>query len=186
MKQWFLIIMLFFYFSGIWPQLPGFSATAILFFGWGGYFSINKLSFVELFRRIEIPAYIVTLLLMIGDTYFDGGYTRIGFNLYHAFVIFGLITAFNLGSRLIEKEKVKVNRMLTNSVLFVLALHTTMVSDICKLVIAKVFNLIGLSEDGLISYYLTPLILVALCVIVYLFANKYIPRMTKVLTGSRS
>lgn len=36
MKQWFLIIMLFFYFSGIWPQLPGFSATAILFFGWGG------------------------------------------------------------------------------------------------------------------------------------------------------
>lgn len=38
MKQWFLIIMLFFYFSGIWPQLPGFSATAILFFGWGGTF----------------------------------------------------------------------------------------------------------------------------------------------------
>lgn len=186
MKQWFLIIMLFFYFSGIWPQLPGFSATAILFFGWGGYFSINKLNFVELFRKIEIPTYIATFLLLIADTYYDGGYTRVGFNLYHAFVILGLIAAFNVSSRLIEKEKVKVNRLLTNSVLFVLALHTTKVSNICKLVIVKIFNLMGLSEDGLVSYFLTPLILVTLCVMVYLFANRYIPRLTKVLTGSRS
>lgn len=46
----FLIIMLFFYFSGIWPQLPGLSASAILFFSWGGVLFYKQ---IELCRIIQ-------------------------------------------------------------------------------------------------------------------------------------
>lgn len=133
-----------------------------------------------------MPAYIVTFILLIADTYFDGVYTRVGFNIYHVFILLGLITAFNIGSRLIEKEKVKINRVLANSVFFVLALHTTILSDICKMVLVKICIIVGISKDGLISYFLTPLMLVAVCVVVYLFANRFTPRLAKVLTGSRS
>ena len=185
-KHWFLIVMLFFYFSGIWPQLPGLSATAMLFFGWGGYFSVNRLLFVESFRRVEILSYSVSLILLIADTFFDGCYTRVGFNLYHFFVISGLVATFNLSSRLIEKRKVKVNRFLTNSVLFVLALHTTVLSGICKSVLTKLCFLFGISTDGLFVYFLTPIIIVAFCVLLYSFAYRYTPKLARILTGSRS
>ena len=122
---------------------------------------------------------------MLADTYFDGGYTKVGFNLYHFFIIFGLISAFNLVSHNIESDKLKVNRFLTNSVMFVFALHTTIVSDLYNNFAAITFYKIGIPVDGLIKYITTPFMKAAICVLIYYVVNKYTPRLSKILTGNR-
>ncbi len=184
-KIYYILIIAFAYISGIWPVIPGLTATTVLFFSIGAYLAINRKNIITTFRKIEKPSYILTLILLMTDTYYDGINTPIGFNLYHLYILFGVVSAFNIASRLLESNHTKVNKTLTNSVFFIYAFHTILIIGLYDKIINKLMTFINCAYLEPLVYITTPFAKAAICLFAYILLEKYMPRIMKPLTGNR-
>lgn len=185
LSYWFILILLSFYFSGIWLSISGFSSTATLFFSCGAYIAIQQSNIIIEFRKVEIPCYILFIITLFADTFFDGKYTTVGFNLYHLFVVCGIVATFNIVSRFVEKGRIKANQFLTKSVMFVFALHATILINIYDPLSRLVFSKLGISSDGLLVYFTTPIVKIVICLLIFYLINRFAPRVSQLLTGNR-
>ena len=182
-KIFFLIILTLFYISGIWPQIPALTSTTVLFFSAGAYLAIYRYNIIATFRKIEFLSYFIAIILLASDTYYDGYNTPVGFNLYHLYVIFGVIAIFNFASRLLEKKYVRVNKNLTNSVFFIYACHTLWLIGLYDRVVHKMLFNVNYIEP--IVYITTPFVKVIICFFLYMMLEKYTPKLIKPFTGNR-
>lgn len=184
-KIWFFIPILLMYFGDINIPFQGLSTSTILFFGLGSYIAINKGNLICTFRRFEIPCYIIAASFFILATIYQGDMNEIGHYYFCVYVIFGAISTFNIGSRIIERKKVKINPVLVGSVFFIYAFHTNWFVGIYESIIIRVFKRFGFDYINLLTYITTPFIKAALCIVVYMFIKKSFPGIAKVLNGGR-
>ena len=116
--------------------------------------------------------------------WYDGKNTVIGSVIYPFFIITGVISVFNIAVQLIEKGVVKSHSILTQSTFFIFALHTLLVLRIS----AYTTNAI-IGEDSafamILSYTLTPLLAIAICLLLYIVIKRLSPRALSILNGNR-
>lgn len=164
--------------------VPGLSIISLFPFCTGAFFSINNVSFIKTFRNIFMfGGAVVAIGLLILEILFDGRFSTTGSYIYPFWLIFGII-AFVTMLSLIPRKNIKISDMLSRSTFFVFAFHPFVLaycSSFCDLCLHKIFGFGSLI--GLVSYVLTPIFCVFICVLVYLLLERFLPSLNKILNG---
>jgi len=164
-------------------RIPGFSSVAVFFFSVGAYFSINKLNLVSEFRKFSTLSFIVYPVLAIIDLLTTKEDVHIDW-IHKAGILAGIVMIFNLVSILLEKNKIKNNTFLGAASFFVFALHQPVLLESVR----KILFSILLPNNSLLlilTYLLTVVIVIFFSLILYYFLRKYLPEMTRIITGGR-
>jgi surface polysaccharide O-acyltransferase-like enzyme len=171
----------------MWISLPGFSITAFFYFPVGAYFAINRYNIVEFSRRYKSVIIVGAIILYGLYIYFNGEHSDARFAKIVLFSLFGAFAFFYLGSQLIVKYHVKPNRMLLSSCLFVLALHAILSQTMIRATESLIHYIIpGTSFfEDITVYILTPIITALICLAIFAFCRKYLPTLTRLLTGNK-
>lgn len=179
----FLLSIMFLYISGVWVNIPGLTAVAVFWFTLGAYLGINKKDIVVTIRKFEVPCCIITLLTMFPLIWYGGSMgNRLAMVLYPIYVTSATVSAVNISSRLVEGKRVAVYPLLAKATFFVFASHVFVL-----LVTRKVYPLFTNSVFFSTLYYLAePLIVVAVCVLVYRIMERFTPKFLALLTGGRA
>lgn len=179
-----VLLLGLFYVSGVWFPISGFTVTTVFFFSLGAYFSIFGKNVVEELKRFKIVAYLLAFVLLFVVIAFDGRNTSFGNIMYPFYVVFGVISAINIAAFLIEKNKVKVTPLLSNSSFFIYATHTLLILSVSSLVVSKIAT-----GDGVLSltikYFATPLLAVVICLGIFAFMKRFFPSLLRVFMGNR-
>lgn len=184
MRSWGLAILVMCYITGVFIPIPGLSIMACLFFGLGGYCRMNSLDTTEITYRYRKIIYAVAAILWMACTMLNGHNTKLGDVIYPFYVMAGVMATINLATFLVSKKKVIMPELLSKSSFFIYLLHTILVISIATKVALLIF---GEANPLLmtIRYLFVPIMTVAICLLVYIILNKYIPTLLKVLTGDR-
>lgn len=152
---------------------------ACFFFSWGGYYSINRKNFVMEMRRLKfVPYFYVPMAIL--DTYFNGLYLP----LHYGSIPMGAITAVIFMSYLIEKGKVKVVPLLSESSFFVFAMHMLFMWELGKAVFVF-FHLENEPVTLVIFFFAIVIITILICLGTYVLLKRYLPKVCGLLTGGR-
>lgn len=160
---------------------PSQFVTALFFFSWGAYFSIDKQNFAETMRKyyyapfIYIPIAIIDMLTKNTDY---------NFYIHNLGILLGIVSAIIIASYFVEKKRVKINPTLANASFFIYALHGILLVPVAKVLI-KIFHLPDTIFTMLSLYFVTPTITIILCLVIYIMLRKHVPSVWTLLTGGR-
>lgn len=170
--------------SKVWPVMDGFSIAALFFFSIGAYMGVHKTS-LSAVKKYQTPIYIITVVLILADTYLGGPDTHFG-DLVHPFArAFGMFALICLSLTLHDRGHVKWP-MLSKAVFFIYALH--------GLYIVSYYSGDAWSElvencnvaVKTIVYFLVPFLKIAACLVAFALMERYTPKLLALLTGNRS
>jgi Acyltransferase family. len=156
----------------------------LCFFSIGAYFAINRISFVEYFAKTRIAVGALTSLLLVMVTWYGADRTEIGAALFPFYVLFGVCTAINMSSFLIEKYNLTPNRFLANSSFFIYASHIVYILYGWDYFLCRLIPPVTWSAKYLV-YFGVPILATATCLLIYYCLQRYVPRMLYILTGNR-
>lgn len=184
LRHYFVLILSFLYISGIWPEIPGLSITAIFFFSMGAYYSISGMNLVDKFKKVRISSYIVGALFLCLTIWYDGKNTVVGNYIYPFWVIAGVCAVFNIAVDVVKSKKMPICSSLANSSFFIFAIHSLLILEISSAVSVRI-----LPWDSpfilTIRYFVTPLLTIGICLLLYFLLRKYLPKALSVITGNR-
>ena len=156
--------------------------TASFFFSCGAYYSINKENFVMRFRKMKYAPYLF-VFIAITDVLTKG----MQYNIYihKAGILLGIVSVVLIASKLLENNRVKVNKTLANSSFFIFALHYMIISNIGKFS----FIMLHVPDNNpfamLALYFGTCFVTILFCLGLYIILRRFTPRICNVLTGGR-
>ena len=136
------------------------------------------------FRRVEIPAYVVASVSLIICTLCSGLRTTAGFVAMQTFLITGVVALFCIASRLVDRG-VRIPQLLMSSTFIIYAAHVILVKDFCVRVLNEVFRYPTNVVLQLVVGILTPVLMIAVCVGIYLVMKLLCPTVLAILTGGR-
>lgn len=159
-----------------------FSPTAIFYFCFGAYFSINNLLFINIFRRYSVPSYYITFATLIGTLFLDT--TPFGDIVFKIFVAFGVISCFSITDYLSVKKKIKELKILTNASFFIYASHTVLITEISNFILWRTMPFTT-EFVLLLKVFLRPIVAITFCLLILFGLKYYCPKTLKLLTGGR-
>lgn len=165
---WLMGLLTILYLSGVYAFIPGFSAYAIYFFTFGAFLSIRKMDMVASLKRLEIPAYVLSIMFAISMllTY----NTPVFSSLMLCFRLIGAISVFCIASRFLSSTDRHLPSLVCDSAYFIYLAHYVFFFSFIDTAFFAVF---GTSISALsIHYLLCPLIKVAIFVGVYFIYRK--------------
>lgn len=165
---WLMGLLTILYLSGVYAFIPGLSAYAIYSFTFGAFLSIHKKDLVVSLKRVEIPAYVLSLLFAISMlmTY----NTPVFSSLMLCFRLAGAIAVFCLASRILSSTHRRLPSLVCDSAYFIYLAHYVFFFSFID---TTFFALFGISIPALsIHYLLCPLVKVAIFVGVYIIYKK--------------
>lgn len=175
------LILIIFYLSGLSIPITGMGSTAITFFGLGAFFGINRINIIEFCTQIKWPSIIIASIGLLLATIFNGN--SIYGILERSFIIFAIIACVNLTDALSDKSILNL-ASLSGTVFFIYAAHEIFILGWTKGLCLRIFG------DGLagswISYFLVPVIVLAVCLLFYNIINRIMPRTLAFACGGRS
>lgn len=177
------------YISGIWIQIPGFTITTFFWFSLGAYFGIKGKNMIASIYKWRFPSYIVCIctlfpLIWLNDRKGDGITVNIiGQTLYPFYVIASSFSIISIGTTLIQKGKVKVYPHLAKVSFFVFLSHVFVLGYISNIINKCLPIDYGLTMIA--KYLITPIATVVVCLLIYSFLDKFLPRFLAFITGSR-
>ena len=169
------------YVLDIWPNIHGLGLTSMFFFNIGSFFALNKINIVLLFKRIEVPCFLIALILLCFLIPNSNSYKIGVINMSVFYIMAGVVSVFNIAHRILLFGRVGVNKWLTNSVFFIFAFHTNCLLDHIRVIYPDGSGTI----ITLIKYLSMPFVKIAMCLIVYWLMERYCSRLLKILTGNR-
>lgn len=150
------------------------------FFSWGACLAIKKIDLVLFMRRFRYalwlyPVFAIADMLTRGSLLND--------YLHNIGIFVGIFAAVSLVSLLLEKEKLRVNKILADASFFVFALHTLTMGIPGKMI--KTLLFIDSPVYMAALYILVPALNVLLCLALYWLLRRFAPRLCALLTGDR-
>ena len=179
-KIFSLLILGFFFYTNFW--FPVVSIRALFFFTLGAYFSIHGKNMIMELRKGKWFWYLATFITLILSVYFK--VNQLNDHFYLFFNLTGCITTMLIASHLLERGTVTVNPFLSKTSFFIFATHNVLLLWYS----IKFLDIILISDTAFIlilKYFLAPLICVGLCLGIYYAAQKTVPKVLAILTGSR-
>lgn len=189
-----IIVLFLAYISRIWTQIPGLGIESIFFFSLGSYFALEKLSIVEFahkYKYIIMPTWIILLVVC---TIYDAGRTNVGHYAIPFYVCAAVFATFYLASLIVDKYRLKPNKILVSSCFFIFAFHEVNIPVVgcllkfvhqkMQLIIQFIFSGNSIGED-LVCYIATPPLTAAICIVVFISLMKIAPGITKTICGNR-
>ncbi|MCD7710935.1 MAG: acyltransferase family protein [Porphyromonadaceae bacterium] len=154
--------------------------AAFFFFSWGAYYSIHRLDFTVLFRKLSYFP-ILYIVAVVADTitkeqYFNSYIHDIG-------ILLGVVSAIIVTASLLEKGKIRVNSFLAGASFFIFALHTLILQDLGRIIFAPIRS--GSPYFLIVFYFFIPALTILICLGLYKVLKKYLPTCASLLTGGR-
>lgn len=181
-KQYGLVVLGIFAWTGIWFTNFAFEINAVFYFTLGAYLSINKKNMIIEFKRFRLICYIGFIMMLLVRTCY---YNRYAYDILSFPCVFlGVGSAINFAAYLLEHEKTKVNLLLSKSSFFIYGLHTIFIIFF----VGTVFDIIFKKQNTLlltIRYFFVPIITVYCCVFIFWIMKKTMPKLLAVLAGGR-
>ena len=177
---YFICIIGFFYFSGIWPDIHGFSSTALFYFSLGSWFTLKKYDLCKTLYPFRWYFYITYMVLLPLMVYLDGKQTYGGKSVY---VLIGVLTLLCFNYYLVKEKGIRKSPLLVSSCFFMFAFHIFILLD----VYGNMNKVIGNSSPFQLNllYLITPIATVIVCVCIYYCIHRWFPSVCRVLTGGR-
>ena len=169
---WLIGLLAIFYLSGVSAFIPGLSAYAVCFFTFGAFLSIRKMDLVTSLKRVEIPAYVLSVLFALSMllTY----RTPVFSSLMLCFRLTGAIAVFCLASRILTFTPRRLPSVVCNSSYFIYLAHYVFFFSFIDTVF---FTLFGISiPASSIHYLLCPVVKVIIFVGAYIIYQKLLFR----------
>lgn len=188
-KIWGLLILLFCFVSKIWPQIHGFSVDSFSCFGLGLYMAMNGKTLVGFAEKIRIPALIYTLATAAIVIYYDSVRTVEG-RFFFPFFALGCIWVYlYLALLLVRKWDISLPNWLVKSSFFIYALHAcpfprigTIISKVNSYTVPAFAKI---SAPWIIWYIISPLIIIAVCLVIFYIVEWCAPGLCRALGGNR-
>lgn len=160
-----------------------FGITALFFFSWGAFLSINRSDVISAFRPYFKLSFIIYMLL--GVLYFlleDCIPISIKYiKLIQSLI--GLVFLFDLSSYLLEKKYCKVNAFLSSASFFIYITHCLLVHRVTKILL-KLFNPINdICVTGV--YILSVILTVSVLMLSFYILKQYFPKLLSLVTGRK-
>lgn len=187
----FVVFLFIAYISRIWPLIPGFDIIAFFYFSLGAYFALNEINIVSFTQKFKWLFISSSVLLLFPVTIYDGQNTIIGQNIYPLFIFCGVFSAFIVFSWLISKYKIKPNKFFVSSCFFVYAFHTFRIPYLEGSPLGYANNFLHILIPGhsileeALCYLLTPFVTVFICLVVFMIAKIFFPKVTSLFIGNR-
>ena len=181
-KAVFIILMGIVYFFSLAKHLgiPEICHQSIFFFPLGAFFSINRLNFVKLAEKAKWTLFVYPFLA-ISDTLTKGATYNFWFN--KTGIMIGMIVTIFIVANLIKKDKVHVNKFLSDASFFVFAAHLLFMTKYMKALV-----MIMQPQSPyivLVLYFLVPTTTILVCLGIYKLLYKISPTVAKTVTGGR-
>ncbi len=176
-----VILGLAWYFSG--PYNLGYPhqlLTASFFFSWGAYYSIHHLDFTVLFRKLPFLPVLYIVAVAADTISKEQSYNSY---IHNIGILLGIVSAIIIAATLLERGKIRVNPFLASSSFFLFALHTLILSDLGRIIIAPVRS--GSPYFLIVFYFFVPALTILVCLGLYKVLKKYFPAFASLLTGGR-
>lgn len=183
-RGWGLLFLFTFYLA-YGGNIPGFSTTALLFFGAGAYWGIQKENLLVRFHKYRTIFYLTSfVLLCILFGLRLGQYDQMYISLViHLFCLFGVISTINATNRLYEKTRIiQCLLKLSPTVFFIYVTHGGYIIGFIRGIYFHTplsYTWMGL----LLSYFLIVGTTLCVCIAIYYVLYKISPRMLFFLTG---
>ena len=178
-----LVLLLIFYLSCIEIPIPGFSAAAIFFFGLGSYITMDPAAFVKFINRFG-PFLIIAMLVFLALATYNNGKPLYEFCI-RCFTIFGTFSIIYLGNKLQHIDKLRnILIDLSKTVFFVYAIHIIYIINWTKGAFAKI-SFLNNGYGQIIGYFLMPLVVAGVCLLIYYLMKKLTPKFLNVIIGGR-
>lgn len=156
----------------------------IAFFAAGAYFGIHKICISNLLLKFKKFTYILAIilysLLMLYN--YDCGVGHL--SVVRLWNVIGCILMFTISLNLINTGFSKLCGALSITVFFILGLHNMDFMFTVDAMIGRFYQYDNVWLN-IFFYIVIPLIKVGICLVVYYFMSKAMPRTLKVLTGGR-
>ena len=160
---WLMAVLTLLYLSGACAFIPGLSAYSVYFFILGAFLSIRKRDLIEHLKRLEWPAYGLSLVFVIAMllTYS----TSIFSSMMLCFRLTGAIAVFCLASRILTSTNRRLPSLICDSAYFIYLSHYVFFFSFID---TAFFSLFGTSIPALsIHYLLAPLLKLAILTTAY-------------------
>jgi peptidoglycan/LPS O-acetylase OafA/YrhL len=155
--------------------------TALFFFYWGAYMSINKVNMMEKFGRLFRPAlvvYLLSCLLYIASTYYFSDYSMI----IHKFTILSFVfVTYDIAVWLLKHNICKVSKFLAGGSFIIYVVHGLFYPYVDKILLMVIHPI---NNVTLFAIYILTLVITVLSLLgVYYLLKRFAPPVLKVLTG---
>ena len=159
------------YVFDFWPNITGFSSTAFLFFSIGATYALKNRLLIDMSRISKFVLLASALVLFVLQN------IESILSVNKLFIIISSLLWIVGSSHLPEKLIDTVARRVS-SVFFIYAIHNTFV-------LANTSKVLLRFVDMKICYWVSPLITMFLCIVVYYILKKLFPRFTVFICGGR-
>lgn len=175
-----------FYILGFDTNIPGLSLSAILFFGLGSYWALNKHSILFNFESIHYKFIVfIGLILLIFSLLWNGA--EIFIIVKRIFVVIGTFSMFYLGNCM-SKRKDLTNLFVkySETTLFIYLVHYIYILVSVKGVLSRVSFFDNNKWGSVLEFFLTGTFTVIIAVFLYYILKKLSPKILSVLLGNIS
>lgn len=194
-----LVLLLLAYIIGFDFGIPGFGVTSLFFYSFGGFFSIHKRSFTVAFDYLNIRIfYIVAFVLFVLCVWCGATNTWAGRFFLPLWVMSEIVLLCNLFRYIISNGGGRIGNYciyLSNSSYFIFAFHGILIGYVISLLMwlfgadfsENVISYNWLNNHtivGIVVYFLTPVVTVFICLIVYRIVCKLLPRANWIITAN--
>lgn len=184
-KIYGLLALLVLYLTTWDTNIPGFSMTAILYFGLGAYLGIYKKIFLKYCMKFGRIAFVLAFILLILSTFYNG-IEPLHEYIIRFFIPLGMIVAVSLMNKMINIFYFRnLFIKLSPTVFFIYAIHEFYIKNWLK----GAFYRTPLADSGggmLIGYVLMPFMALFICLILYCLWKKISPTTLSIMIGGRN
>ncbi len=159
---------------------PGLCHQSLFFFPLGAYFGINRFNFVGMISKWQLIPFIYFGIAIVDAVSKTESYNAA---LHNVGVLFGMVSIVYLVSLLLRNNKIQVNNFLIGASFFVYALHNLFLGKVTKIIIMYLRPESPIMV--LLIYFVMPIIVIILCLIIYKAIDKFSPLICSVMTGGR-
>lgn len=178
-----LVLLYSAYFIQLW-KVPGLSLEGLFFFTLGAFLAIRRIGFIDFFKQHWVVATFIAAPLVLVMVLTYGNYNTTYEYSKCLFTLFGSSCTIGIVSLLIQKQRIKVHSLLSESTFFVFAMHGTIVLPQIYETLSKVLS--GSQVGLLVIYFSAPLLTIVLSVIIFYFLSNWMPKTMSILTGGRA
>lgn len=151
-----------------WPELY---ATPAVFFTIGAYFSIRRIDLVNVFRNFEV-VFLFTAICALYYGYANAGYLML------------ILLAFPFLGRQLRTKRIRVNEFLSSATFFIFAYHLMLQGVLLHAIRENLIPVNG-EASALLCYVAMPTLLALVGLALYGLMDRFLPRLTSLLTGGR-
>lgn len=178
-----LLLLFICYVSGLFIYISGFSSMAFFFYGTGAYCKMNDINPTIIAEKYRKSVAILTLLLIVILTVFNGCFTKTGNLIYPWYVILGCINVVNIATYMVKRNLI-MPTLLSSSAFFIYLSHKVVIINVLTKMSEKIFGLTN-PLYMTISYLTVPILSVFICLLIFYIFNRFTPRLCSFLIGGR-